>query len=157
MENVRVILRLHPEVKNRLDIQEYDASVIDGNQYPDIYELYMASDIMITDYSSVSIEYSLLKRPILYYMYDLESYMKERDFYYNYLDHLSGPIIKTEEELIHAVEHIDEIQQEYAEQYEAYLQRYNEKNDGHVCERFYQLLKKGFFEKPGNENMDEFL
>ena len=157
MENVRVILRLHPEVKNRLDIQEYDASVIDGNQYPDIYELYMASDIMITDYSSVSIEYSLLKRPILYYMYDLEAYMKERDFYYNYLDHLSGPIIKTEEELIHAVEHIDEIQQEYAEQYEAYLQRYNEKNDGHVCERFYQLLKKGFFEKPGNENMDEFL
>lgn len=156
MKNVRVILRLHPEIKNRMDITEYDASVIDGNRYSDIYELYMASDIMITDYSSVSIEYSLLKRPILYYMYDLEEYMEERDFYFDYLEHLSGPIIKTEDELIAAVENIDEIQQQYADQYEEYFKRYNEKNDGHVCERFYQLLKMGFFEKPGNEELPLF-
>ena len=156
MENVRVILRVHPEVKNRMDITEYGASVIDGNCFSDIYELYMASDIMITDYSSVSIEYSLLRRPILYYMYDLEEYIKERDFYFDYLEHLSGPIIKTEDELINAVENIDEVQQQYAEQYEEYFKRYNEKNDGHVCERFYQLLKMGFFENPGNEELPLF-
>lgn len=153
MDGVRVILRVHPEVKNKMDITEYDESVIDGNKCADIYDLYMAADIMITDYSSVSIEYSLLKRPILYYMYDLEEYMEERDFYYDYLEHLSGPIVKTEEELIDAVKNIDEVQKKYAEQYEDYLQRYNAKNDGHVCERFYKLLKNGFFEEVGNEEL----
>ena len=156
MDGVRVILRLHPEVKNRLDISEYDASVIDGNVYPDIFRLYMASDIMVTDYSSVSIEYSLLKRPILYYMYDLEEYTKERNFYFNYLDRLSGPIIRTEEELIHAVENIDSIMEEYHDRYEAYYEHYNRLNDGHVCERFCRLLKEGFFEKPGNEQLPDY-
>lgn len=146
MNGVRVILRLHPEVKNKLDITDYGTSVVDGNTCPDIYELYMASDIMITDYSSVSMEYSLLRRPILYYMYDLDEYKVERNFYYNYLDNLSGPILETEEELIDAIKNIEQVSEEYKEQYEAYYQRYNEKNDGHVCERLYQLLKSGYFE-----------
>lgn len=150
LKDVRVILRLHPEVKNRIDMSDYDNTVIDGNVYQDIYLLYMASDILITDYSSVSIEYSLLRRPILFYMYDLEEYKSERNFYFDYLDHLAGPVIKTEEELIHAVQHIDEIQENFKEEYQAYNKRYNEKNDGHVCERFMKLLQSGFFDKPGN-------
>lgn len=151
LENVRVILRLHPEVKSKMDISEYDSSVIDGNLYSDIYQLYMAADILITDYSSVSMEYSLLKRPIIYYMYDLEEYKKERNFYFNYLDNLSGPVVQTEEELIYTVEHIDEVQKKYEKEYYDYYMRYNEKNDGHVCERFFKLLKSGFFDVPGNE------
>lgn len=150
LKGVRVILRVHPEIKNRMDITEYGGSVIDGNKYPDIFELYMASDILVTDYSSVAMEYSLLKRPILYYMYDLEEYIKERNFYYDYLNRLSGPIIRTEEELINAVEHIDKIMEEYSDQYAAYYERYNKLNDGHVCERFVELLREGRFEKEGN-------
>lgn len=151
VKNVRVILRLHPEVKSKMDISEYDRSVIDGNLYSDIYKLYMASDILITDYSSVSMEYSLLKRPIIYYMYDLEDYKKERNFYFDYLDNLSGPIVQSEEELIYTVENIEEIQEKYKKEYNAYYVRYNEKNDGHVCERFLRLLQSGFFELPGRE------
>lgn len=147
MDNVRVILRLHPEVKNRLNLKEYDESVIDGNAWADIYDLYMAADILVTDYSSVGMEYCLLKRPILYYMYDLEEYMEERDFYYDYLEHLAGPILRTEDELIEAILHIDEVKEQYKEQYKEYYQLYNEKNDGHVCERFYHMLESGFFEK----------
>ncbi|MCC2254135.1 CDP-glycerol glycerophosphotransferase family protein [Ruminococcus sp. CLA-AA-H200] len=156
LDGVRVILRLHPEVKSRMDISEYDSSVIDGNGYPDIFELYMASDIMVTDYSSVSIEYSLLKRPILYYMYDLEEYTKERDFYFNYLERLSGLIVRTEEELIRAVENIDGIMEEYHDRYEAYYDHYNRLNDGHVCERFCRLLSEGFFDRPGNDCLPEY-
>lgn len=150
MENVSVILRVHPEVRNRLDFGEYDSSVIDGNQFPDIFDLYMVSDILVTDYSSVAIEYSILKKPILYYMYDLEEYTKERDFYYDYLKRLSGPIIQTEEDLVHSVKNIENIVEQYHDQYESFYKRYNEMNDGHVCERFFTLLKEGFFEGRGN-------
>lgn len=145
-DGVRVILRLHPQVKNRIRIEEYGSRVIDGNVYADIVDLYHIADILVTDYSSVCFEFSLLKKPILYYMYDLEGYQTERGFYYNYLEHLNGPIIKNEEELILAVLEIDKINEMYEEQYRAYQERYNKYNDGHVCERFYQLLKEGFFE-----------
>lgn len=144
-EGVRVILRLHPEVKNRMDIHAYDKSVIDGNQYSDIVDLYHVADILITDYSSVSIEFALLNKPILYYMYDLADYEIERGFYYNYLDNLAGPIIETEVELIQAVLNIEQVSKQYEKKYLEYNQRYNRYNDGRVCERFYSMLKAGYF------------
>ena len=146
-ENVRLILRLHPEIKNKLDIAEYAENIIDGNKYADIFDLYMLSDILVTDYSSVSIEYSLLMKPFLFYMYDLEEYTKERDFYYNYLDSLPGPIIKTEDELIYAISNIDSIMETYHDSYMTYYEKYNALNDGNVCRRFYTMLKNGDFKQ----------
>lgn len=147
IEGVRVVLRLHPEVKTRINMSEYDSSVIDGNKYPDIVDLYHAADIMVTDYSSVCIEFALLNKPILYYMYDLADYEIERGFYYNYLEHLAGPIIETEDELIHAVLNIELVSKQYEKQYIEYNERYNKHNDGRVCERFYSMLKQGYFEE----------
>lgn len=147
LENVRVILRLHPEVKNRLDISAYDVSVIDGNKYTDIVDLYHAADIMITDYSSVCIEFALLKKPILYYMYDLSDYEGERGFYRGFIENLAGPIIETEAELVKAVLHIEDVVEEYREKYEAYSQIYNRYNDGQVCKRFLEMLQRGDFLK----------
>ena len=43
-------------------------------EYQCVEELYLVSDIMITDYSSVMFDYSILNRPILFYVYDLEEY-----------------------------------------------------------------------------------
>lgn len=146
-ENIRLILRLHPEIKNKLDIAEYAENIIDGNKYADIFDLYMLSDILVTDYSSVSIEYSLLMKPFLFYMYDLEEYTKERDFYYNYLDSLPGPIIKTEDELIYAISNIDSIMETYHDSYMTYYEKYNSLNDGNVCRRFYTMLKNGDFKQ----------
>ena len=80
-------------------------------------------------------------------MYDLDEYEVERGFYFNFLDHLAGPIIKTEEELIDAVINIGHISKEYKEMFEAFNDRYNALNDGHVCERFYELLKDGCFDE----------
>ena len=147
IENVRLILRLHPEIKNKLDIAEYAENIIDGNKYADIFDLYMLSDILVTDYSSVSIEYSLLMKPFLFYMYDLEEYTKERDFYYNYLDSLPSPIIKTEDELIYAISNIDSIMETYHDSYMTYYEKYNSLNDGNVCRRFYTMLKNGDFKQ----------
>lgn len=147
IDRVRVILRLHPEVKTRINIREYDSSVIDGNKYPDIVDLYHAADILVTDYSSVSIEFALLNKPILYYMYDLADYEIERGFYYDFLEHLAGPIIETEDKLIHAILNIEQVTKQYEKKYMEYNQRYNQYNDGHVCERFYSMLKQGCFEE----------
>lgn len=152
MENVRLILRLHPEVKSKVDLNAYSKNVIDGNMLDDIYDLYYASDLMITDYSSTAIEYSFFKKLIIFYMYDLEEYIKERSFYFNYLDNLGGPIAKTEDEVINILNNIEEYKEKNKDKIEKYYKKYNKYNDGKVCERFCDKLISGEFERLKNES-----
>ncbi|MBO1910182.1 CDP-glycerol glycerophosphotransferase family protein, partial [Microvirga sp. 3-52] len=77
-----VLLRMHYFIANQLDISEYSGFVYDFSSYDDIAELYLVSDVLITDYSSVFFDFANLKRPILFYTYDLENYRdKLRGFY----------------------------------------------------------------------------
>ena len=70
-------------------------------QNKDITDLYLVSDMLITDYSSVMFDYSILNRPMFFFMYDLESYRDElRGFYFDILKELPGPVSKTTEKLI---------------------------------------------------------
>lgn len=147
LKGYKFILRVHPEVKKRCDLSEYPKDIIDGNKYDDIFDLYIASDMLITDYSSVAIEYSILKKPIIFYMYDLEEYLVERDFYFNYLDNLGGPMVKTEDEVIDTVLNIDKIMEEMKDKVEKYYLKYNKFNDGKVSERFCKKLNEGFFDR----------
>ena len=69
----------------------------------DINHLYVISDLLVTDYSSVFFDYANLKRPEIFYMYDLEAYGNEIRGFYIDLDELPGPIVQTEDELIKAI------------------------------------------------------
>jgi CDP-ribitol ribitolphosphotransferase len=70
----------------------------------------MVSDILITDYSSVIFEYSLLSKPIVFFVPDLEEYIKNRDFYYPFSEYTFGPTVRSTSKLIKAIqdEYIDE-------------------------------------------------
>ncbi|QEP07065.1 CDP-glycerol glycerophosphotransferase [Glutamicibacter sp. ZJUTW] len=96
-----LLLRMHVLVSNSVAIPEnLSQRIIDVSAYADIQELYLASDILITDYSSVFFDYSLLRRPIIFYAYDLENYRDNlRGFYLDYEKALPGPIVETEAEL----------------------------------------------------------
>ena len=89
-----VLLRMHYWIVDQLDLSKYPGFVYNGSDYDDITELYMISDICMTDYSSVFFDYANLKRPILYYMYDLEKYRDVlRGFYLDVEKELPGPIL----------------------------------------------------------------
>lgn len=96
-----IILKLHPSVKEGVEIPNYLSSfVLDLSSVRDINELLLITDLLITDYSSVIFEYSLLKRPIIFFAYDLEYYLSERGFYFEYKDLVPGPIATTTGEII---------------------------------------------------------
>src|SRR5699024_10812527 len=96
-----ILLRLHYLVAENLDITGYSEFIYDMSAYEDISELYLISDLLITDYSSVFFDYGILNRPILFYTYDLESYRDQlRGFYYNFEQEAPGPLIFTTKELI---------------------------------------------------------
>lgn len=102
-----VLLRLHYLIANRLDIEKYKGLVHDFSNYDDIRELYLASDVLITDYSSVFFDYLCLKRPIIFYTYDIDTYRdKLRGFYFDFEKEAPGPLVKTTEEVIGAITEI---------------------------------------------------
>ncbi|GEO74920.1 glycosyl glycerophosphate transferase [Levilactobacillus namurensis DSM 19117] len=96
-----LVLRMHYLISNALDISGYEDFVYDLSNHPSISDLYLVSDMLITDYSSVFFDYAYLKRPILFYPYDYHMYKDElRGFYLDYEKDLPGDIAHDESELL---------------------------------------------------------
>lgn len=81
----KILLRLHPNVFKLSDNIEYDKNVlINASYYPDMQELYMIADMLITDYSSVIFDFLLIEKPSLLYASDVSKYKVERDYYFDF-------------------------------------------------------------------------
>ena len=98
-----ILFRAHYLVANSFDFKAYEGFVYDVSGHDDINDLYIISDILVTDYSSVFFDYALLRRPMYFYMYDMEAYANELRGFYIDTDSLPGPIVRTEKELAEAV------------------------------------------------------
>lgn len=104
-----LITKLHPLTAQAakltpLELELYGDFVLDASSCLDINTALCAADILITDYSTVMCEYSLLERPMVFYAYDLQQYDRARSFYYNYRDFVPGPIVYDTVQLIEAVQ-----------------------------------------------------
>lgn len=76
-----ILLRLHPTIADRADELSLDPeTVLNASAYPDIQELYLASDALLTDYSSVMFDYFAAGKPCFLYVNDLEAYAGDRNF-----------------------------------------------------------------------------
>lgn len=128
-----ILFRAHYLVANSFDFGKYPGFVIDASGYGDINDLYIASDILITDYSSVFFDYANLRKPVIFYMYDLEEYAGELRGFYLSLDELPGPIVRDEQDLIREIKACDDWRPD--EKYEAFHKRFNPLDDGHASER----------------------
>nr|WP_315364604.1 CDP-glycerol glycerophosphotransferase family protein [Cytobacillus firmus] len=88
-----LIIHLHPYMKSGIIIEEKDRcfarQITDGFT---VEELLAITDVLITDYSSIIFDFSLLNRPIAFFANDLEDYIKERDFYYDFKTIIPGPL-----------------------------------------------------------------
>ena len=119
-----MIIKYHYLVEDNTDWSVYGDFVYVFDQSIDISQLYLVSDILITDYSSVMFDYSLLGRPMYFYCYDIEKYKNIlRGFYFDFENMSPGPISKTTEELIEDIE--SERHMKYEEKYNEFRQMYN--------------------------------
>lgn len=128
-----VLFRTHYFVANRFDFKKYEGFVIDVSEYEDIGELYVISDMLVTDYSSVFFDYAVLRKPIMFFMYDLEEYGEEIRGVYLPLGELPGEICKTEEMLIEEIKNTEKTK--VPVKYDAFRKKYNYLDDGHATER----------------------
>ena len=99
-----IIIKLHPFCKERFVIDEkYKDFIIDLSEEDELNDLLFVTDLLITDYSSVIFEASLLDIPMLFYAYDLYEYISSRDFYYDFEGFVPGKIVFSESELINSI------------------------------------------------------
>lgn len=132
-EDYVILFRAHYLVANSFDFDKYKGFVVDVSSYSDINELYLAADILITDYSSVFFDYSNLGKPIIFYMYDLEQYAGELRGFYISLDELPGPIVRDEDHLLAEIHACDGWSPD--DKYQSFCAKYNPKDDGNASAR----------------------
>jgi CDP-glycerol glycerophosphotransferase (TagB/SpsB family) len=128
-----LLLKLHPFVREGQPIPPKLAGfVIDASDHPDIHELMLVSDVLVTDYSSAIYEFSLLGRPMAFFAPDHDDYLDERGFYFDYRTGVPGPVFETTEDLASwlraGVFDLERVERFRAESFEV--------ADGHASERF---------------------
>lgn len=131
-----ILLRMHYVIASNMDLTGLEGFAYDVSSYDDVSELYLVSDILITDYSSVFFDYANLKRPILFYTYDIEKYKGQlRGFYIDMETELPGPLLMTNDQVADAIENIDKVSEKYEERYQEFYDKFCSWDDGRASEK----------------------
>ena len=134
-----LLVKYHYMVQEKIDWSSYQGFIKEMDAKVDIAELYLVSDLLITDYSSVMFDYSLLHRPMFFYTYDLDHYKNQlRGFYFDLMKEAPGPVVGDTEELIHCIQ--DYFPEEYEQVSKNFYQTYNPFDDGHAAEKVVDLM-----------------
>ncbi|GGH76628.1 CDP-glycerol glycerophosphotransferase (TagB/SpsB family) [Pullulanibacillus pueri] len=135
-EDYIIMLRMHYLVAENLDLSSYKGFAYDFSKYEDIRDLYLIADLLITDYSSVFFDYGILKRPMIFYVYDIETYRdKLRGFYFDFEKKAPGPLVKTTEEVIHTIKALDPDEFSGSIQFKEFYDRFCYLEDGYASKR----------------------
>lgn len=131
-----LLVRRHPNTVDDLLGMGSDF-VFDVANHPDVRQLLAAADVLISDYSTIALDFANTRRPILFYTYDLEHYRDQlRGFYFDLENDGPGPILQTTEEVVAALSDLDVVSEQYRERYDAIRQTFGHAEDGRATERF---------------------
>ena len=135
-----LLLRVHYKLTGMLPGLESPA-VIDVSAYPEVADLYLAADLMVTDYSSTMFDFAVTGKPLLFYTYDLERYRDElRGFYFDLAATAPGPLVSTTEELVSCLHDLASVSGAYQERYARFQRTFCRLEDGRSTERLLQRL-----------------
>ena len=136
-----VLLRMHYLIAEHLDLDAYAGFAYDVSSYGDIAELYLISDLLITDYSSVFFDFAHLNRPMLFFTYDLEKYASVlRGFYFDFEAVVPGPLLKESNQVINYIEDIETQSKQYADKYKVFQEQFCGLDDGKASQRVIDTL-----------------
>ncbi|MRH41291.1 ribitolphosphotransferase [Aquibacillus halophilus] len=136
-EGYVLVVHLHPYMKAGKNLNGKNGSFLYNVQKEfNIQELLLISDMLITDFSTVFFDYSLLKRPIIFFADDVDEYVKDRDFYYDYHQLIPGPLCTNTTQLIETIKNsaFD------LERVNDFKNRFFDYQDGKATERIVQKL-----------------
>lgn len=114
---------------------------LDVSGYQDLRELYLAADVLLTDYSSAMFDFAVTGKPMLFLVYDLALYRDGlRGFYFDFEAHAPGPLLTSTAAVIEALRDLDSITERFAEAYAAFRERFCHREDGRASARVVDAL-----------------
>lgn len=138
--NWNVLVRLHSNLEKLADrLSLAPDGVKNLSHYPDIQKLYVASDVLITDYSSVMFDFMLTSRPCFLFAPDVEKYVRDRNFYFP-LEELPFELCRSGGALCRAVKLFDNAA--YLKRLDAFRKRCGIAADGHASEKTVDWMEK---------------
>lgn len=133
-----MLIRLHPRLASKAKkIVPNSPKFINASKFLDMQDLIVASDMMISDYSSCVTDFMLTRKPAFLYVPDLEQYESQRGLYFS-MEELPFPYAKTTEELLKCMEDFDS--ESYIEKVNAFVRKINYMDDGKSAERVVDFL-----------------
>jgi CDP-glycerol glycerophosphotransferase len=135
-----LLVRRHPNTVDDLLGQDSEF-VFDVANYPDVRDLLVAADVLVTDYSTISLDFLNTGRPILYYTYDLASYRDNlRGFYFDLAAEGPGPVLESTADVVAALDDLPSVVERYRHRYEEFQKIFCHAEDGRATDRFIRRL-----------------
>lgn len=101
-----VLVRAHAYTNKLLGIR-FDEQVRDATAYPEVNDLMLAADVLVSDYSAILFDYAILERPMVCFGYDYEAYKAARGLYLDLDRVLPGGVLRTQAEVLERLTHMD--------------------------------------------------
>lgn len=135
-----ILFRGHHNVAGQRNTAD-DSTFIDVTGYPEISDLYLAADVMITDYSSSMFDFCGTKKPLIFLAPDIKEYSSvTRGFYFDFVAEAPGPIVASTEEVIALLNNLPAMGEAYRDRYTAFVNKYAPLDDGNSAERVVDLI-----------------
>lgn len=127
-----ILVRMHMYTTTTIQ-----GDIVNANNYPDMQELLLASDVLVSDYSSSIWDYSLTGKPCFLYTYDLNKYVDSRGFYVD-IKKWGFPLCISFEQLVNAILNFN--REQFETNMKMHYQMLGGYDDGHACERVVNYL-----------------
>lgn len=151
-----LIIKNHPFVKDKFEVSPmYASRVLDLTGQENINDLLFLTDVLITDYSSSIFEAALLHIPTLFYVFDLDEYIRDRDFYFDFASFSPGERVYSFEDLTKVSVELLKQNKEDDEKQQIFRDYFLDSLDGHSTERVLDFIEQLQFVPPtGGDGME---
>ena len=109
--------------------------VWDVSAYPEINDLLLAADVAVLDYSSIRFDWLITGKPVVFFVPDLEDYLRSRKVLFDFPPSAPGPLLASTAEVVEALLDLGSVVSEYAAARELFNKEFNRLHDGHATER----------------------
>jgi CDP-glycerol glycerophosphotransferase len=109
--------------------------VWDVTAYPQVNHLLLAADVAVLDYSSIRFDWLITGKPAVFFVPDLEDYLRSRKVLFDFAPTSPGPLLATTAEVGEALLDLGSVVSEYAAARELFNKEFNRLHDGHATER----------------------
>lgn len=125
-----LLIKLHPAVAHTLKNIHHERILVLDNSHA-IDELLTVTDYLISDYSSIPFEFAFFEKPQIFYPYDIEQYRMSRGFWSDYKELVPGPVVESDDELLHAILHVEfdsRLLEDYSRQWNTFSKGHSSSN-----------------------------